>query len=462
MLPAGRRMGAVGYRMRDASKGSGESQAVTERAWVSIIRVLFACAVSGLLLGVVFVALLALTLTTTSDARIVAHLDEAAQRGVLSTSSYPRSPYGHGGHRYDMYTDCVAFGMNLGNQEAPLLRRIAAAPTAGREGGDGPCEDLTAAARAGEAHADHTYLRFWHGYQAFTRPLMSMMPLEAFRRLTAMLFFAALIFFGMRLNRLFGPWAWAVMLTPWFLFSDFLTAPMVVTHAISLICAFATAAAVPLILERVPDARRLILPLFVFAAGAVYNFLNFLINPPLAPALIAFLYIAANLDRDERKTREAVLYGFALAFLWFAGFAAVWIEKWLFAAVVLGPDAITAEIARTVEKYQATRARLQVNFLGASRRNIEYGPIAFGFILASIAAAAALWAWTVRRHGALRTNLVNAIALMAPLAIIVFWVEANRAHSAEHVGFVSRSFLLFATIPLLTALKLWRDGRGAQ
>src|SRR5262245_30865600 len=105
--------------MRDASQGSGESQAVKERPWkhvgVSIIRVLFACGVSALILGVAFIALLALTLTTTSETRIIAHLDEAAQRGVLSTSSYPRSPYGHGGHRYDMYTDCVAFGMNLGN-----------------------------------------------------------------------------------------------------------------------------------------------------------------------------------------------------------------------------------------------------------------------------------------------------------------------------------------------------------
>ena len=447
--------------MRDAAKGSGESQSVKQRAW-SIIRVLFACGVSALILGVVFVALLALTLTTTNDARVIAHLDEAAQREVLSTSSYPRSPFGHGGHRYDMYTDCVAFGMNLGNGDDDLLRRIAAAPTAGREGGDGPCEDLTSAAHAGTVHADHDYLRFWHGYQAYVRPLLSVMPLEAFRRLTAMLFFGALIFFGLRLNRALGPWAWAIMLAPWFLFSDFLTAPMVVTHALSLMCAFATAAAVPLILERVPDARRMLLPLFVFAAGAVYNFLNFLINPPLAPALIAFLYIAANLKKDEKQTRASVLYAFGLAFLWFSGFAAAWIEKWLFAAAVLGPDALTAEIARTVEKYEATRARLQVNFLGASRRNVEYGPVAFGFIVASIAAAAALWGWTVRKYGALRINLVNVVALMTPLAIIVFWVEANRAHSAEHIGFVSRSFLLFATIPLLSALKIWRDARAAR
>lgn len=427
---------------------------------MSVLRVLLVCASCAAALGVAFVALLALTLSLTSDQRIVEHLNAAAETGAFAGDSYPRSPYGHGGHRYDMYTDCVAYGMNLSNEADGMMRRIAASPSAGREGGDGPCEDLRTAVASGEVNADHAYLRFWHGYQVYMRPALSLMSYEYFMRLTAILFYAALLFFALRINPIFGGWAWLVTLFPFFIISDFFTVPMVATHAISLIWAFLPAALVPLILERYPNAERLWLPVFVFCAGATYNFMNFLINPPLAPALIAFLYIACRLDRDEKRTIRTVLYAGGLAFLWFAGFAAVWIEKWLLAAAVLGPDAITAEVQRTMEKYEATRQRLQVNFLGATRRNVEYTPVFFAYLVGSIAIAGAALAWLIRKFGDARVRIVQFIALMTPLAVVVFWVEANRAHSAEHIGFVSRNFLLFSVFPLLAMLKLWRDARA--
>lgn len=436
--------------------------AKAESAWISIVRALAVCAAFSIGLGVAFVALLALVLSVTSDDAIVANLGAAAETGVLSETSYPRSPYGHSGHRYDMYTDCVAFGANLSNEEDGLLRRIALTPSAGREGGDGPCQELHRAALAGDVTADHGYMRFWHGYQAYIRPFLSVMPLDAFLRMTAILFFAALVFFTLQLQKTFGPSVWLVALAPFFLISDFLTASMLVTHSVSLIWAFLPAALVPIILERVPNARKLVLPVFVFCAGATYNFLNFLINPPLAPALIAFLYIALNISNDERETRRTVLYAFGLVFLWFAGFASAWIEKWLFATMVLGPDAVMAELTRVFGKYDATRERLAVNFLGATRRNVEYTPFFFGYLLTSIAVATAMVAWTARKAKAWRQSIVKFIALMTPLAVIILWVEANRAHSAEHIGFVSRSFLLFSIIPLLAAIKIWRDARDSR
>jgi hypothetical protein len=435
-----------------------EAGAKPARPWLAIAKVLAVCTAAAVVLVAAFVALLALAISLPSDARIAAHIGAAADSGVFAAKSYPKSPFGHGGHRYDMYTDCVAFGMNL-NSEGGLLQRIAASPTAGREGGDGPCEDLVASIRAGNVKADAGYLRFWHGYQVYTRPLMSIMPMDALLRTTAMLFYGVLIFFAWQLHRLFGPWAWPVALLPFFALSDFLTAPMVVTHALSLATAFLPAALVPGILARIPNARAMILPVFVFAAGAISSFLNFLINPPLAPALIAFVYIACCLNRDERQTRQTVLYAMGLATLWLCGFAAAWLGKWVFAILVLGPDVVIGEVQRTVDKYGATAARLQVNFLGATKRNLLSSVPFTGYILASFAAALAILAWTIRKHGALRINLINFLAMLAPLVVILVWAEVNKAHSSEHVGFVSRTFLLFGVFPMLAAIKLWRDRR---
>ena len=432
---------------------------------MKLLKLLAACAAAAAALGVVFVALLALTLSLTSDAAIEANLGEAARGEVLSPSSYPMSPYGVlNDHQYDMFSDCVGFGVNLSNQEQGLLRRIAESPTAGYQANEmGPCGYLVDAIEAGRVNADLEYLRFWHGYQAYLRPLLSVMPLEAVRRVTAVLFLLVMVLFAWRIERLFGPWAWAVAIVPFFALSDFFTAPMVVTQSLQLIWAFLSAALLAIVLERAPPkARDLVLPVFVFALGAVSNFLNFLINPPLAPALIAFFYIAANLGGDTRRTWRTVAYGLGLAALWLAGFAAAWIEKWLLAALVLGPDVVIHALTRAVSDYDAARERLGVHFLGASRRNLLQSPLFFGFIAVSITAACALVAWLAHTRKDWRAAVTSFVAMMTPLAVVVLWVEANSAHSSEHMGFVSRSFLLFAIVPLLAAIKLWRAPVRAQ
>ena len=456
--------------MRENSAANLRSHGASKHApWLAVVRVLLVCSACAVALGTAFVALLALTLSVSSDARIEAHLRAGAENGVLLNTSYPLSPFGHGGLKgrpfasaartleYDMYTDCIAFGANLGNSDAPLLQRIAASPTAAHE--VGACETLVAGLEVGQVHADAGYLRFWHGYQIYFRPLLSVMPLAAFRRLTAILFCSALLFFAWRWERVFGAWVWPIALFPFFALSDFLTVPTVATHALSLTWVFFCAALVPIILERVPNARTMLLPVAVFASGAIYNYLNFLLNPPLAPALIAFVYIAINLNDDARQTRQTVLYALGLAALWFAGFAAAWIEKWLLAVAVLGPDAVLAEIHRTVAKYEATRVRLQVNFLGASRRNVQSDGYFFAYLLGSIAVACAIVGQTIRKRGARMATLLNFAALLVPLLVVVVWVEANRAHSAEHIGFVRRSFVLFSVIPLLAAIKILRDAQ---
>lgn len=429
----------------------------------SLVRVLAACSLTGGALIAALTFLLALAIAGADDGRIEANLRVAAERGVLLDASYPRSPFGHTEHQFDMFTDCVAFGMNLSNREDGLLRRMAESPTAAYQTIEkGPCGNLVERLKSGVVVADSGYMRFWHGYQMYLRPLLSIAPLDLVRRVTAMFFFATLALFGWTLARYFGVLAWPVALVPFFALSDFLTVSAVTTHALSLSLCFASSAAIPLLLRYVRDARSLILPAFAFAAGVLYNYLSFLLNPPLTPALIAFLYIAATPEKRPRELARTVAYALGLAALWFAGFAVAWIAKWLFAALVLGPDAVIRELLSTVDKYESTRERMGVNFLGASRRNALRSWVFFGWLLVSVAVACAAVAWLGYKTGDTRSLALRFGALLTPLAAVVIWVELNSTHSAEHSGFVSRSFVLFAILPLLAALKLWRDARCAS
>jgi hypothetical protein len=66
--------------------------------------------------------------------------------------------------------------------------------------------------------------------------------------------------------------------------------------------------------------RDLILIAAVF--GSLFNYVDFLINPPWQPMLIAFVALAA-----KRRVPET----FAIVVAWFAGYALTWASKWAIA-----------------------------------------------------------------------------------------------------------------------------------
>ena len=414
--------------------------------WRSLAWVLVVCAFLGALGSVV---VLALALTVSSDRRIEASLLQAYDRGVLG--QVLTSPYGDTHHAYDMWTECVSFSTDLSNTGDGLARRIIASPSLRRSGDT--CRTLRDGLRSGSLQVDDTYLRFWHGYLAYTRPLLSIMSLENVRRLTGLLFSGALVFFGLRLARWVGPWTWLIAFPPFFLVGDFLTVPIVTSHALPLIWIFASVAITQMILEHAPNARALLLPAYVFAAGMATNFLSLLFNPPLAPTLIGFVAIAGALVQGRRDVWREALYAGGLIVLWFGGYFTEWVAKWALAASVFGTDVVVADLLGRIDVYDRMS---NPGFLTATWANFTPNSKFFLYIGVSIVIALTSMAYGVARGRISRQDLAAFLSLLAPLATVIVWAEANSAHSLVHVGFVSRSFLLFSVIPLLAAALVWR------
>jgi hypothetical protein len=237
--------------------------------------------------------------------------------------------------------------------------------------------------------------------------------------------------------------------------SDFLTVPVVSTHALSLTQIFLSAALVPLILER-PNARTLLLPVYVFVAGMTASFVSLLISPSLAPALIAFLVVASGVVQRRPNVMREILYAFGLVALWFGGYFVEWAAKWVFAAFVLGVDPVLNDILGRISHHDAQTSVRSVTFLEASWRNLTPSWPFASVVAASIAAAIALMirGLLLKRFG--WSDLIAFLALQAPLLAVVAWAEATPGFSVNHIGFGSRSFLLFGIFPLLAATLLWR------
>ena len=422
------------------------------------LRTFIGCLVSLAILVVAFVALKAAALAGVDDAAIERSLVASARLGVFSGAQNPVSGFGDRGHRFDMFSECVGLGVDLGASDASLIYRIAIdpfiTPAIKGEPIKGPgkaCEFLLQQVTDGTAKADTPYLRFWHGYLVYLRPLLSVMALSDVRVLNAILLYGALLFLAWRLSRWLGSWAMPALLVPFAIGADLFTLPLVTVHALPLAWVFLSTA----LLMGVLDRRGAGVALFVgaFICGAIFNYLSFLFNPPLAPALLAFVVLARPGGRAADRAR--IWQAAAAAGLWFCGFAAAWVAKWALAALVIGPAAVWPEV---------TEAAAGVRYMAYDRPDLRAPLSAFayvaarGFPLLGVEASAgwllaAFAILTASDNRARRLRMaIDFLALQAPALIVVVWIEILRWHSAEHFAFVARSLVVFVIFPLLGAL----------
>lgn len=426
---------------------------------VSIPRLLRSCAGWLAVLVGSFLVLEALALRFSSDARIAAHLQSAFAQGVLPTGEQGMSPYGDTGHRYDDFTECLALSTNLGNENEPLLYRLAATPhySVPKEA---PCESLQAGLRAGSVAANREYFRYWHGAQIYLRPLLSLMPLAALHRLNALVLIAALALLMHRLVAWFGILAAPAFLVPFAFGSDLLTVPAVSVHALLLAWVFGSAAIFGFVLERrlLTGTARLTI---AFCLGAITNFFDVLFNPPLAPALFAFLVLFWEMSGKHGKPAigRAIAHAAGIVAVWFTGYALAWVAKWTFSAAILGVHKVAADIAHQIAfKIDGAIPDAPLGSIAFfTPTYLVLAQVGFPLILTCVGLAVIALAARCLIHGTTaRADLAYFSVLQLPLLVPGLWGQIVRNHTIIHAGFVSRSFVLVAVLPLLGALAVWR------
>ena len=425
-----------------------------------MIRILAICSFGLLALIGVFIALLAMTLEFTDDSRIATNLREAITTRSVTPDNYPLSPFDHHLHKSDQFTDCVAFSIDLSNNDRSLIYRVAATPRVGSIPDiRTPCADLVTAIMAGTAKATVPYSRYWHGYIVYLRPMLSMMSLGKIHRVNAILLYAALLLLAYRFFLLFGPWAFPVILLPFAASADLLTMPLVTTHAVAFIWIFLSVAIIAISLQRWSEKFEIVVALSAFA-GAIFNFVSFLNNPPLAPSLIGFLVMTKFLSstNDPDRIRRAIVNAGLVVTSWFVGFTIAWIAKWMLAASVLGTEAIREVVFQAAGGgYDSTAMARQLHILEPTLYVLSEGLNHFmSYIAASWLVAAAILAWCAATRRLNMTDITDFLILQAPLLVPVIWVEIMRFHSIAHKGFVFRDFLVFEIFPILAALMIAR------
>jgi hypothetical protein len=181
-----------------------------------------------------------------------------------------------------------------------------------------PCDFLRAAIAKKSNVTWLPYPRYWHGYRVVLDPLTAWIPMYPVRYLMLAAMIAALTWFAFELRLLVGADAAIAMIVPIVVLTDLWINWNVTAQTLAHVVIFAGSAVAARSARR-PDSN-LILIAAVF--GSLFNYVDFLINPPWQPMLMVFVALAAR-----RRIAEA----FVILIAWDAGYGLTWASKWAIA-----------------------------------------------------------------------------------------------------------------------------------
>jgi hypothetical protein len=387
-------------------------------------------------LQIVFVFSLTFVRSHTDLAPIRSHITEAFKQGVLSADERPRLLIHRYGHQF---TECA--GLHVSIDDEPDALKAALSPQLHSKY-VGPCGELERSA-AGIATDDRTdYSRYWHGYRLYIWPLLEHVSLQTMRFINAGILLAALIYFFSGLRRAIGVTPAVVFFVVLMSLTDIWRIWPITTHSLSMTIILAGSALFAHVYSRHRD-----LPMAIVLAailGAVFNFFDFLINPPMMPMLLAFIVMAVELKNAPQLSRSLNLSALSAAGLtalsWFGGYALTWMTNWLL-AVWLAAD--PAKAGNIIIKQIMLRlygwehdSPVPIYPLVPTFTMIVQSFISTGSVAVAILAAALFihvrenWAAFDRRRFLL---------LISPAIISILWFEILNNHTQTHSHFTYRS-----------------------
>jgi hypothetical protein len=365
------------------------------------------------------------------------HIQDAFRSGVLQSEGRSHNQLIASG---DRFTDCYALGVGL----EPNVDRATAGLMASRPASDRhACTDLRDASENPTAAPWVRYLRYWHGYRVYSAPLASAFPILVVKLINLCLLAAAAWIFFRASASMIGTAPTISLMLPVIFCSDFVRIWQITPHAVSTSVILAGAA---LFITLAKAARKDVV-LIVTAAlfGSLFNFVDFLVNPPWMPMLLAFFVMARRGD----DPRERLALSIVVAAAWFGGYGLTWLSKWVIAYFAFPTFDVAADVISTMAFRIAGENPkvLMLPFVATTKMFLT-------ILLSWGTPAFAILVFAYIRRRTFRVGSWHEIALTAwPVLIPIGWFEILSSHTQIHYPFVSRSAAAAAGVVLAAVLQ---------
>ncbi len=381
------------------------------------------------------------------------HIREAFDHGVLAENSRPELFIHRGGHQF---TECIGHVVLLDSQSDPA--RTALFPLVHDDyRSRNPCEELRKTAHGSAPAATTDYARYWHGYRVYLWPLLETFSLATVRLINAVLILATIAACYLGVRAITGATAAAVLIVVLLSLTDLWLAWRISTHAISLVFILLGVASFGLLHARWRNPYLAVG--FAALCGAIFNFLDILVNPPMMPMLLAFLVLAAQerppgFGAPQRPSVGAGLLASLVALSWFGAYALTWLTKWGLAVWYSPSPASTwseifAQIIARLHGHEANHPAILSLPLYPTVRMFGKALISFGIVVVIVLAIA------IYRHLRDSGNAFDRrrfLVLISPVLIPIAWFELLSNHTQTHLHFTYRSASAAIAIVFAAAL----------
>jgi hypothetical protein len=393
-----------------------------------------------LLVGVPLIAAVFAALASLVPDRLIL---DALVSSVRRNEIFNLPQVGLSGRGVDVFSDCLALTMGLGDTDGGALSTWVRSPTLGS------CDGAVASIRAFESgqglSGGYEYFRYWHGYTVVSRPLVATIGVTGLRIVLFWTFIVVLAGFARQLWHRHGWVAPIALLGPFLLTSDTVELARSLPHGLPAVVAIGGAWAVHGVVSGGRSDAEALAPLrsndlgvatVAFVAGACYVYVDVLTTPPGAWALVVCAGILGS--ASTFSGRRLVGRGALVATAWITGWVWTWVSKWVIAAVAFGVDAVRDAVGGAIDdRIAGERSYIDLAPFNSIRLNVEtwldhpLTPV----VLVAIAVGTAL-TW---RHAAHRSVWRTRLVIAAPAVLPLLWFELLRNHSLVHVLFAYRS-----------------------
>jgi len=372
------------------------------------------------------------------DRLVMDQLVEATRNGNLDAE-----PYGVGmlGGGTDEFSECKRITIGLGDrpgtnpvESAVLSPTLGACPTAipkieGWAAGDG-------------LDRSYDYYRYWNGSALVFRPGLVLFGVAGFRLLVGvgLVVTAALLANGVR--RRVGGLGAGALLVPIVATTDFIDLPLATFQAFGMI---ATLLSGWIVLRFTGSSTSMASSSMIsFALGAGFLYFADLTTPPGAWAMVTFTTGLVSVSTTSPARLVTRMVGAALS--WIAGFAWMWLSKWIIAGFVVGFDTVLDVVrSQADERLSGPIEGFSTDPLSVLERvwHQWYGqPLTTRYLI--VAAVVVVAVAAARREP--RAVWAKRLVIASPAGIPVIWFAVMRNHTIAHTAFVYRDLGVVAGI----------------
>lgn len=418
------------------------------------------------LLALLFTALSILTFSIPTSA--IRKNVETSARQIESDGLWYR-PLGFFLFQIDNMTDCIMLRINAtADSSRPVYAAMIDEEYEQVTDTLHPYNDITQATKTiahnGRQSGDEysSYARYWHGYQLFLRPLLTVFTYHTIIAINYVLLWLIAIITCIAIYRRIGK-PYAILLAMSLVLTNFFIVPLALQFSTCYYIAFLTML-ILITRQRIALDNEKSLVLFL-TTGAITSYMDFLTTPVLTLGMPLVCLVAIrrttvketnkqtnnqineqiskqsnehiNKQSNKQTLKDITLHSIS----WFAGYSLLWASKWLIGWLLTGKDIITSALGSASKRTGDTLVMggKEMNMSDAIQLLIDKLPVSLLITAAVVVAIMILTATYIykHRHQMQQNGWVLLIAVMP-----VVWFLAMKNHSLQHIFFTWRDFLL--------------------